>query len=349
MSQVVDFSGGLGSGIEYGLSSHPKIEFMRDSVSVWIYDDVGRFGLPRVTLEAQGPDWDPKLLQVNVSFPSGRNLNGSGSARARPQQDDEGRLSIYAGGPLEFRCVDPFELWRVSYDGDALDTTAEAQAAGSVGDAPRTRLAFELDVRMAAPPWISGQMSLEADEQLEDADGIFVGGRKSFEDGMRYEQLVRAQGTLCVGDEEWSFTGSGIRVRRQGLRNLEGFAGHVWQSAVFPSGRGFGQMWLLPHNYKEAYIFDGNRMIPARIEEVSWMKRMIPSGEDVSLVLESDLGRHEIRAETVYSVFIPEGEPFPTEGSWPLHWQQSGVRYTWDGEEAYGMMERSSSPDKVTR
>ena len=28
--------------------------------------------------------------------------------------------------------------------------------------------------------------------------------------------------------------------------------------------------------------------------------------------------------------------------------QQAGVRYTWDGEEAYGMLERSNPPDKIT-
>ncbi len=341
----VDLTGGLDRSAEYGLRRHPKLEFMRDSVSAWIYDDEGRFGLPRVTMEARGPDWDPKLLQVNVAFAGGRVLNGSGPVPARSVEDP----SVYAGGPLEFRVVKPFEHWSVTYDGTALDTTSEATAAGTVAGASRVPLKFDLDVRMAAPPWISGEMSTEADELLGESDGIFVGGRKSFEDGMRYEQLVTSVGTLQVGDEAWSFTGSGIRVRRQGLRNLEGFAGHVWQSAVFPSGRGFGAMWLLPNDYKEAYIYDGGRMIPARIVEMSWLTRFVPSGEDVSLVLESELGRTEIKGESSYSVFIPEGDEFPTEGKWPLHWQQSGVRFTWDGEEAYGMMERSSSPDKVTR
>ncbi len=342
---VTDFSGGLPDSAELALREHPHIEFMRDSVSVWIYDDGGTFGLPRVTMEAQGPDWDPKLLQVNVAFADGRVLSGSGSVPTRDSDDQ----TVYAGGPLEFRCVEPFERWRVTYSGDALDTTSEATAAGSIAGAPRVPLRFELDVTMAAPPWISGEMSLDADRKLEESDSIFVGGRRSFEDGMRYEQLVLANGTVAVGLEEWSLSGSGIRVRRQGRRNLEGFAGHVWQSAVFPSGRGFGQMWLLPNDYKEAYVYDQGRMLPAEIVEVAWLTQMVPSGEDVSLVLETELGRTEIRGETVYSVFIPEGEAFPTEGKWPLHWQQSGVRYTWDGEVTYGMMERSSAPDKVTR
>ena len=29
--------------------------------------------------------------------------------------------------------------------------------------------------------------------------------------------------------------------------------------------------------------------------------------------------------------------------------QQAGVRYSWDGEQAYGMLERSNPLDKITR
>ena len=109
-------------------------------------------------------------------------------------------------------------------------------------------------------------------------------------------------------------------------------------------------MWLLPNNYVEGYVFDRGRMLPARVVQVPWMTRMSASGagEDVSLVLESELGRHEIGGETAYSRYIPVGDEFETEGFWPIHWHQAGVRYTWDGEETYGMMERSSKPDRVT-
>jgi hypothetical protein len=46
--------------------------------------------------------------------------------------------------------------------------------------------------------------------------------------------------------------------------------------------------------------------------------------------------------------YIPIGDEFETEGFWPIHWQQAGVRYTWDGEESYGMMERSSQAEVVS-
>ena len=52
--------------------------------------------------------------------------------------------------------------------------------------------------------------------------------------GDRYEQMFRATGSVRVAGEEVSFTGSGLRIRRQGVRRLEGFWGHCWQSALFP-------------------------------------------------------------------------------------------------------------------
>lgn len=47
--------------------------------------------------------------------------------------------------------------------------------------------------------------------------------------GSRYEQLFRARGSVKVGDDERSFTGTGLRIRRQGVRRLAGFWGHAWQ------------------------------------------------------------------------------------------------------------------------
>lgn len=351
MTTAVDLTGGLDDAAEYGLKDHPRVADMREGVSVWVYDQEGRVGFPRVCLEAEGPDFDPKKLQVNVAFPDGRVLIGEPRGAAKPSEDDQGRLSTYAGGPLTFRVVEPWKTWTVSYDGTAIDTTTAATIARTTADDPRVPMRFEMEVTIAAPPWLQGQMSRKADEQLEETDSIFVGGQKTaFENGLRYEQLIRAQGTLWVGDEEHRFSGTGLRIHRQGIRNLTGFEGHVWQSALFPSGRGFGFMWLLPNNYVEGFVYVDGTMHPAEVVDVSWMTKMLPSGrgEDVSLVLESELGRHEIRGETAYSRYIPIGDEFETEGFWPIHWQQAGVKFTWDGEETYGMMERSSKAEVVT-
>ena len=83
---VTDLTGGLGVDAEYGLRDQPEIDLMREGVSVWVYDDAGRFGLPRVALEAIGPDWDMRKLQVNVAFADGRVLIGSCDAAAGPRE-----------------------------------------------------------------------------------------------------------------------------------------------------------------------------------------------------------------------------------------------------------------------
>ncbi len=72
---------------------------------------------------------------------------------------------------------------------------------------------------------------------------------------------------------------------------------------------------------------------------------MQPTGEDVSVVLETAEGTTTIRGETQISTFSAIG----TEtGTFPIL-QQAIVRYTLDQESANGMMERSMPPDRVER
>ena len=60
-------------------------------------------------------------------------------------------------------------------------------------------------------------------------------------------------------------------------------------------------------------------------------------GDDVSLELESDLGVTKIGGVTTLATFHI-GNP----GVNGMNNQQGGVRYSWDGQEAYGMIERSA-------
>ena len=91
-----------------------------------------------------------------------------------------------------------------------------------------------------------------------------------------------------------SFTGSGLRIRRQGVRHLTEFRGHCWQSALFPSGRAFGYIAYPPREdgrptFNEGYVFDGDGdLVPARVLEAPWLTRLQALGQDVSLVLETE-------------------------------------------------------------
>ncbi len=90
--------------------------------------------------------------------------------------------------------------------------------------------------------------------------------------------------------------------------------------------------------------------------QAPWLTRLQPRGEDVSVVLETARGTVRIEGETVVSTHdITDPSELPAEmlekmANWTFPaLQQAGVRYRWDGEEAIGMLERSSPMDKITR
>ena len=216
---------------------------------------------------------------------------------------------------------------------------------------------FEVEATLSAPPWIQGSLLPEARALLESSvEGDLMGGP-------RYEQLFRAAGSLRIaGEKQRTFTGSGLRIRRQGIRRLAEFRGHCWQSALFPSGRAFGYIAYPARDdgmptFNEGYIFDGEgELVPARVVEAPWLTKLAPLGEDASLVLETTRGSVRIEGEIVLSTIdihhddetraveaMKKEQPkFPAVN-------QAGVRYRWDGEETYGMLERSNPLDKISR
>jgi hypothetical protein len=178
--------------------------------------------------------------------------------------------------------------------------------------------------------------------------------------GVRHEQLFRCQGSFRVGDEQYTFTGTGLRIHRIGVRDTSEFWGHNWQSAVFPSGRAFGFI-VFPSrpdgspSYAEGYVFDDGVLHPAHIVDVHWLTTIEPHGGDVSIALKTDRhGDIRIEGQTCCSTFSPQGGRLHLDwqpGSVSRHntvtYHQGGARYTWDGEQAYGMVERSLPDAKI--
>jgi hypothetical protein len=166
--------------------------------------------------------------------------------------------------------------------------------------------------------------------------------------GYRFEHLFRAEGVFQVDGRTRPFKGTGLRIHRQSIRRLEGFYGHCWQSALFPDGRAFGFIAYPPRpdgteTYNEGYIYQNGRMIKARAVKTPWLRRIVPSDDDVTVELESELGRTRIEGKTTLSTFRVGN---PDIGG--LNLQQSGVRYRWGDQTAYGMIERSSH-ESLTR
>jgi hypothetical protein len=343
MSTTIDLTGGLEAAQDALLAAPPGDDpDFREGLAFWFTDSEGRFGVPRIALEHIARDWSvPFIEQLNLAFADGRALTGTGAGGAFTNETTE---QLARGHTVEFRCLEPFRRWSVSYRGRAIDTTAAAQAAGTVDPADEVDVALDLEATMAAPPWVQGTMGA-----LEVDDAIFIGDVG----GLRFEQLFRGEGTLRVGTEEWTTSGQGLRIHRRGARNTTDFRGHVWQSAVFPSGRAFGYIAFAPRadgspSYSEGYVVEDGRLVPATVVDAPWLRRL-DEHQQVPVVLETAAGQTRIEGETVASTFRPFRPGTTT--AWtqsPVTFEQGCVRYRWDGEEACNMIERSSLPELVT-
>ncbi len=352
---AIDLTGGIDPAREYMFAERPDNPEMRDSVSFWVFDDRGQVALPRIGIEAVAANWDAHGLQVNVAFPDGRVYRLREDAASWPVDGPDGTATVLGAGPLAFTCVEPFNVWTMTFDGQAVETSSADLAEGRK-DGPLVDLQFEVEAKLAVPPWVQGALQADASSTLKTSiEGDLMGGP-------RYEQLFRATGGVRVDGTEHAFTGSGLRIRRQGVRKLEGFWGHCWQSALFGSGRAFGYIAYPPRpdgqpTFNEGYVFDGDGdLIPARVIEAPWLTKLQPLGEDVSVVLQTADATVRIEGETVVSTHdITDPSEIPADQLAKLaNWtfpalQQAGVRYRWDGEETYGMLERSIPMDKITR
>ena len=336
---AIDLTGGMDPSEDHFLSERPEDPDFRESASMWISDDAGVINLPRIGIEAVASSWDQRDLQLNLGFADGRAVIVRDSGEGRSPLDDDGVCRSFAAGGLEFRHVEPFKTLTMTYDGTALDTTMEALVHGD-REGPTVRLQAFVEMTCAVPPWISGTLSQDARELFNEGfAGAFI--------SPRYEQLCTSRGTVRVGDDEWSFTGTGLRIHRQGTRDTGGFWGHCWPSALFPSGKGFGGL-AFPERpdgeptYNEAFVFDGETMIPAVLVDAPWIRRLQAHGEDVAVTLRTADGDVRIEGETIATSTIPGGS-----SQFAPALQQAGVRYRWDGEETYGMMERSIPVDQL--
>jgi hypothetical protein len=333
----VDLTGGLDPGREFVFAEQPDDPEMRESVNMWVWDDGDGIGLPRLGVEAVADRWDSHDVQVNLALRGGRVVTIFGPGPVHDPLGPDGRPRVLGAGPLAFQLVEPFRHWLARLAGTATATTVDAQLGGWLpgGEGDPVAVELDLDIRSAVPPWEGGSLTEEAAHVLAtQEEGALMGGP-------RFEQLFRATGRLRVGDEEHDLAGGGLRIRRQGVRRLAAFRGHAWQSALFPSGRAFGHCVYPPRTdgkptFNEGYLFDGDGgLVPARVARAPWLGGLRAAGEAVSVVLETERGTTTIQGETLLSTFMVGG---PLSG---FALQQAIVRYTWDGEVAHGMLERS--------
>ena len=346
---TIDLTSGLDPDWELVFAKQPDDPEMRESVNAWIWDDSGTFGIPRIGIEAVADQWETHDIQVNLAFADGRVYNVFGSGPVHDPIAADGRPRVLGAGPLSFEMIEPYRHLRMKLDGIAAQTTAQAQIEGwlpGAGAGAQVPVRAEVDIRPAAPPWENGSTSDEARRILSTQEEGWLMGYP-----WRFEQLCRASGTITVGDEQHRLDGGANRIRRQSIRRLAKLRGHVWQAGLFPGGRGFGCIVYPPHDdghptYNEGYVFDGDgALIPARVARAPFLRTLTPRGEDVSLVLETARGTIEVGGQTLTSTF----HVMPPEVGGGLQLQQALARYTWDGESGVGMIERSTTPERLAQ
>ena len=292
---TIDLTGGLSDDREYVFATQPDDPEMRESVNVWVWDNGTEFGMPRIGVEAVADQWETHDIQVNIAFANGRVFNIFGPGAVHDPLGADGRPRILGCRSALVRADRSVpslagahrRRWRTE---TSIQAQIDGWTPGASGGEP-VAVELELDIRSAAPPWESGTLLEEAGHVLAtQEEGDLMGGP-------RFEQLFRATGRLRVGDDVHEIDGGGLRIRRRGVRRLAAFRGHVWQSAVFPSGRAFGLCLYPPRTdgkptFNEGYLFEGDgKLIPARVVDAPWLAdASSPRGRTSSVTLETEHG-----------------------------------------------------------
>jgi hypothetical protein len=149
-----DWRAGLKPEDDYFLAAPSDFSWIREGSSFWIYDDAGRFGIPRFGVEAEPHSWETRRYQANFTLPGNRVLLDDGAAQMHPVMDDAGNPAVLGAGPVAMRCVEPWKRWAVEFDGDVFDSTLENQIAGTLKDAPQVPLRYQIKLDMKVPAFL---------------------------------------------------------------------------------------------------------------------------------------------------------------------------------------------------
>ena len=345
-TMTLDLSGGLTPEHELFFPSRPEDPEMRESTSIWLVEENGAFAFPRIGIEGEAHSWDNRLYHANFAMGGGRILHDGGRGPVPSAFGPDGRPTVFGAGPLSFRMIEPFRRWLVTFDGSVVEGQVAQQIAGETLDSgKRLPLRFEVELDMATPGWVQDNSPDKVAKMTpaEAADAASMGI------GWRIEHLFRARGTLDVDGASRDFKANGLRIKRQSVRPLAQFRGHVWQSALFPDGSAFGYIAYPAAGdgsepYNDGYIYRDGRMYAARAVKMPWLRRPVAEGDDATVELESELGITRIEGRTLLSTFRIHNAEM-AGGRFNL--QQTGAHYSWDGQAAFGMMERSSTDEQM--
>jgi hypothetical protein len=97
---TLDLTGGVDASSDHFLAEKPDDPQFRESASVWVSDDQGVIGLPRIGIEALAEKVGQARSPVNLGFPDGRAVIVREPGAGRSPVDDDGICRTFAAaGP----------------------------------------------------------------------------------------------------------------------------------------------------------------------------------------------------------------------------------------------------------
>jgi hypothetical protein len=258
--------------------------------------------------------------------------------------EDQGVLSMWAyhrtvaerqpaGANLEFRCEQPFQKWRITFDGFCLRSTYEQMRTGLLADGPKTHVRLDLEVECVTPVW----------------DAATAGGGMAEQSWARehYEQLTRVTGQLVVDGVTTDVNGAGWRDHSRGPRGadtLKDWGGHVITGGVLPSGRAFGmcRYWARDgHTTLEgAYVVTDGVLRQVDIASGPPPAVLARDGERYSFALD---GADPIDGVVRSSLWLSMADGLPYGVVDPVRaYAVSWAEVQWNGETGYAYLERSA-------
>jgi hypothetical protein len=279
--------------------------------------------------------WEDRVI---VGLPDG---GGALSLRGYHHTAPERRP---AGPGLEFRQIEPWRRWHVSFDGFGLHTPEPDMLAGPARDGPGKPFAVDLDVECVTPAWDARTASMLASGagDMDQHDWATD----------HYEQLLRATGTVTLESGSLPFSGYGWRDHSRGPRHhstLDGWGGHVILGCVYPES---GRAWGLSRYYKSnglitlegGYVFVDGAFHHARVVTAPRLLNLHYEGEVLPVGLEWPGGNLDLTLSCDHSVWasmqrsLAIGKDLDGPG---LMYVLSHGRCVWDDETGYFYSERS--------
>lgn len=243
-------------------------------------------------------------------------------------------VATVGNGNLTLACERPLERWTLRYDGVARCTDREALAAGRLADEGVVGLRIELAFEQLAPIWDLGAMMNLGETH--------------------YEQFGRYTGTITLADPSGgtatthTVDAPGYRDHSTGKRDLAGFGGHVWTHAYFPSGRAFTAFRVYGPDgstgLNDGVLLTDGELADAPPLSVPLLADTLGGPDEVTITMP---GAGPITGRVVHGVPLSLGEPNDFHLGADLTVGRKVMldcpaRFDWDGETAYGWLERSA-------